>query len=168
MITPQLEEKVEKIIKSFGFELYDMVFLKENKNDILRISLAARQGDNEGSESNGSNSEGKGKDAAKKQVTLDACQEISEALSPLLDVEIPQERAYFLEVSSPGVERVLKTPRHFALSLGLLVAVRLEDKQEFEGVLVGFENDEAVFEVAGEPRSYKLGALKKVKTILEW
>ena len=171
MITPQLEEKVEKIIKSFGFELYDMVFLKENKNDILRISLAARQGDSEanaGGESNGGNSDGKGKDAAKKQVTLDVCQEISEALSPLLDVEIPQEKAYFLEVSSPGVERVLKTPRHFALSLGLLVAVRLEDKQEFEGVLVGFENDEAVFEVAGEPKSYKLGALKKVKTILEW
>ena len=169
MITPQLEEKVEKIIKSFGFELYDMVFLKENKNDILRISLATRQGDSEanvGSESNGGNSEQK--DVAKKQVTLDVCQEISEALSPLLDVEIPQERAYFLEVSSPGVERVLKTPRHFALSLGLLVAVRLEDKQEFEGVLVEFENDEAVFELEGQRRSYKLSALKKVKTILEW
>lgn len=145
MITQALQERIQKIIQSFGFELYDILFLKENKNDILRISIASND----------------------KQVTLDICQEISEVISPLLDVEITQDTPYFLEVSSPGVERVLKTPRHFMLSLNQKVLVRLAE-EEFEGVLLSFEGDVATFLCDGQKKSYPLQHIKKAKTLLEW
>ncbi len=146
MLTQALQEKIQKIIQSFGFELYDIAFLKENKNDILRISIASNQ----------------------KQVSLDICQEISEAVSPLLDVEIPQCDSYFLEVSSPGVERNLKQPQHFALSLHQKVLVRLDNKEEFEGILVDFGENCATFLCDGIQKKVMLEHIKKAKTILEW
>ncbi|WP_104697131.1 MULTISPECIES: ribosome maturation factor RimP [unclassified Helicobacter] len=146
MITQELEQKIEKIVQSFGFELYDIAFLKENKNDILRISVASN----------------------KKQVTLDVCQEISEVISPLVDVYISDDKPYYLEVSSPGIERVLKTPKHFMLSLGCKVLVRLKDGREFEAILEGFGEDGVLFKNDDAEELISLDSLKKVKTILEW
>lgn len=146
MITQELEHKIEKVIRGFGFELYDIGFLKENKSDILRVSIASNE----------------------KQVTLNLCQEISEIISPLIDVYINDDKPYYLEVSSPGVERVLKTARHFALSLGCKVFVRLKDGREFEGILEDFNNGEALFQVDNAKELISLDHLKKVKTILEW
>lgn len=146
MISLELEQKIEKVIQGFGFELYDISFLKENKNDIFRISIASNT----------------------KRVTLDVCQEISEVLSPLLDVYIRDDKPYFMEVSSPGVERILKTSKHFSLSLNQKVLVRLDNKEEFEAILKDFDKDNALFEVNGIEQQYPIDRLKKVKTILEW
>lgn len=146
MVSLELEQKIEKVIQSFGFELYDISFLKENKNDIFRISIASNT----------------------KRVTLDVCQEISEVLSPLLDVYIRDDKPYFMEVSSPGIERILKTPRHFSLSLNQKVLVRLDNKEEFEAILKDLNDDKVTFEIDGVNQQYPFDRLKKVKTILEW
>ncbi|RDU74608.1 ribosome maturation factor [Helicobacter anseris] len=146
MVSLELEQKIEKVIQSFGFELYDISFLKENKNDIFRISIASNT----------------------KRVTLDVCQEISEVLSPLLDVYIRDDKPYFMEVSSPGIERILKTPRHFSLSLNQKVLVRLDNKEEFEAILKDLNDDNVTFEIDGVNQQYPFDRLKKVKTILEW
>lgn len=146
MITQELENKIEKLIQSLGYELYDAAFLKENKNDILRISIFSKD----------------------KKITLDMCQEVSEILSPLLDVELADEKSYYLEVSSPGVERVLKTPKHFLYSLGEKVRVRLGNKEEFEAILKNYQDDIAIFDLNGEEKRIALLDIKKVKTILEW
>ncbi|CBG39441.1 ribosome maturation factor RimP [Helicobacter mustelae] len=147
MISQELQERIENLIQSLGYTLYDIVFLKENQSDILRISITH----------------------ADQPITLDACQMVSEALSPLLDVALSDQKSYFLEVSSPGVERILKTPRHFALSLHTRVRVRLEDKSEFEAVLLEAKEEHATFLLDdGVKQSHPYAALKKVKTILEW
>lgn len=146
MVSLELEQKIEKVIQGFGFELYDISFLKENKNDIFRISIASNT----------------------KRVTLDVCQEISEVLSPLLDVYIRDDKPYFMEVSSPGIERILKTPRHFSLSLNQKVLVRLDNKEEFEAILKDLNDDNVTFEIDGVNQQYPFDRLKKVKTILEW
>lgn len=146
MVSLELEQKIEKVIQGFGFELYDISFLKENKNDIFRISIASNT----------------------KRVTLDVCQEISEVLSPLLDVYIRDDKPYFMEVSSPGIERILKTPRHFSLSLNQKVLVRLDNKEEFEAILKDLNDDKVTFEIDGVNQQYPFDRLKKVKTILEW
>lgn len=146
MVSLELEQKIEKVIQGFGFELYDISFLKENKNDIFRISIASNT----------------------KRVTLDVCQEISEVLSPLLDVYIRDDKPYFMEVSSPGIERILKTPRHFSLSLNQKVLVRLDNKEEFEAILKDLNDSNVTFEIDGVNQQYPFDRLKKVKTILEW
>nr|WP_269843749.1 ribosome maturation factor RimP [Helicobacter anatolicus] len=146
MITQELENKIERMIESLGYVLYDIAFLKENDSHILRISITNKE----------------------NKITLDMCQEVSEVLSPLLDVEILDEKSYFLEVSSPGVERILKTSRHFLLSLNQKVQVRLDNKEEFEAILKDYQDEKVVFEINGDTKSFDLKALKKVKTILEW
>ncbi|HRE91042.1 MAG TPA: ribosome maturation factor RimP [Myxococcota bacterium] len=59
-----------------------------------------------------------------EEVSIDDCTRLSRELSPLLDVEDIIPTAYTLEVTSPGVNRVLKTPRHFRLAIGCDVRVK--------------------------------------------
>ncbi|WP_095332898.1 ribosome maturation factor RimP [Helicobacter sp. 11S02596-1] len=142
----ELEDKLEQVIKSKDCELYSIDLLKENNSHILRVSIVAK---NTGT-------------------TLDICQEISELISPLLDVYDPISSKYTLEVSSPGVERVLKTPRHFLHSIGEEVSVKTFEKEEFEGILKYADEKGVVFETSEGERAFSFEALKKVKTIFEF
>lgn len=98
-----IERDLEEAIVSCGCRLYDIALLKENENLVLRISIMKDGG-----------------------VSLDDCALVSESISPLLDVKDVIKDAYMLEVSSPGIERALKNPRHFMLSCGEVVQVRLQ------------------------------------------
>lgn len=141
MISLALEEKLAKYIKSCDCELYDIVMTKEFSQDILRIYITSKEG-----------------------ITLDKCQEVSNLISPLLDVEDPIASKYILEVSSPGIERVLKKPSHFALSIGERVEVKMMDKTILEGILQ--ESDEGGFVIDNQKIPYS--QTKKVKTIFQW
>ncbi len=154
--------ELESIIHSCGCELYDIARIKENENDILRISIIAKDG----------------------QTTLDKCQLVSENISPFLDVKDIALESYVLEVSSPGIERVLKTPRHFKLSIGEKVHVKLDDKSEFEAIIDSANDKEVGFLLSDEDtkltkdkksipqniqkKSFAYSQLKKVKTIFDW
>ncbi|PAF49264.1 ribosome maturation factor [Helicobacter sp. 12S02232-10] len=142
----ELEDKLEQMIQTLGCELYDISFLKENNIDILRVSIMAKNGN----------------------TTLDVCQEVSELISPLLDVYDPISMKYTLEVSSPGVERLLKTTRHFRHSIGEEVFVKTMDKEEFEAILKSADDKGAVFETEAGEKFYPFEDLKKVKTIFRW
>ena len=87
-------------------------------------------------------------------VTLDDCQRVSEQIGALLDVEDPLPGSYVLEVSSPGFDRRLRTPAHFARFGGEQVKVELKDAREgrrkFTGRLAGVEDGAVVLEVEGE------------------
>ena len=73
LISQELQAKIQKLVESFGCKIYDITTLKENENQILRISITK-----------------------KPSVSLDDCQEVSLSLSPLLDVEIPNFEKYYL------------------------------------------------------------------------
>ncbi|RDU69952.1 ribosome maturation factor RimP [Helicobacter cholecystus] len=141
MITPDLEEKLNKYIQSCGCELYDVVMLKEFNQDILRVFITSKEG-----------------------ITLNQCQEVSELISPLLDVEEPIASNYILEVSSPGIERVLKKPQHFKFSIGERIEVKRMDKTILEGMLEA--SDEEGFVINGEKIPYS--QTKRVKTLFQW
>lgn len=97
-LAPDLEIKIKILIESLGFTLYDIFNIKENENQILRICITKSNREDSAS------------------VTLEDCQEVSLALSPLLDVEMPNSEKYFLEVSSPELNarleplHIIKTP----------------------------------------------------------
>lgn len=149
MLPPNLEEKIKVLVESLGFDLYDVLTLKENENQILRICIT-------------SNNSSKG-------VNLDDCQEVSLALSPLLDVEMPDFERYYLEVSSPGVERVLKTLAHYQGAVGEFVKIKTFQetggKKEFKGKLVRVDDNLLTLENSIE---IPLNAIKKAQTYFKW
>jgi ribosome maturation factor RimP len=90
-------------------------------------------------------------------VSLDDCTSVSRAVSAALDVEDPLQGAYDLEVSSPGLDRPLRTPDHFQKYAGEKVRVKafgpipeLENRKTFVGILGGFEDGRALVEVDGK------------------
>ena len=80
-------------------------------------------------------------------MTIEDCETISRALSPVLDVANPIERAYRLEISSPGVDRALVRRSDFARNCGHTVkiemAVAVAGRRRFRGLLLGLEGDAA-------------------------
>lgn len=146
-LAPDLENKIKLLVESLGFALYDILNVKENENQILRICIT--------------------KPDTKKgnTITLEDCQEVSLALSPLLDVEMPDSKKYFLEVSSPGIERTLKTPIHYQSAIGEFVRVKTIDKKEFRGKLLQVDENILMLE---NNQTIPLDSIKKAQTYFEW
>ena len=114
----ELTQKIAAIVQSHGCELYEITMPKENGRQIFRVCITKENG-----------------------VGLAECEAISEVLSPLLDVEDPIKGEYFLEVSSPGIERTLKTPAHYRGAIGEMVALKLTDKSNKKGKLCAVSED---------------------------
>lgn len=159
MIDPALESQIANLAQSMGFVLYDIVWVKENEQNILRVSLT-KPHDNP-----------KHTIKPRPAISLDECALFSTALSPLLDVALEHSQAYHLEVSSPGLERTLKKPQHFTLSLGEEVSVTLKDKGAggknvvLEGILRTYDEESITLE---GHTPIPLTQLKKVKTIFRF
>jgi ribosome maturation factor RimP len=90
-------------------------------------------------------------------VSLDDCTAFSRAVSTALDVEDPIEGTYDLEVSSPGLDRPLKTPEHFQKFLGSKVRVKTfgpvpecENRRTFLGILQSYDKGIIAIEVDGK------------------
>jgi ribosome maturation factor RimP len=89
-------------------------------------------------------------------VSLEDCTAVSRAVSAALDVEDPIESRYELEVSSPGLDRPLRTPEHFVQFAGQSVRIKTYgpvaeagNRKTFVGKLVGFEDGRVAVEVDG-------------------
>ena len=80
-------------------------------------------------------------------MTIDDCETVSRALSPVLDVADPIDRAYRLEISSPGLDRPLVRrsdfERHVGSTVKVEMAVAVEGRRRFRGALVGTEGEAA-------------------------
>lgn len=161
-ISPALEHQIKILVESFGLALYDIVSLKENENQILRVYITKLQNHKESKNTFG--------------ITLQECEEVSLALSPLLDVEVPNSKKYFLEVSSPGLERTLKTQAHYKSAIGELIRVKTIDKKEFKGKLLEVSEESLTIEMQGNtkkeaqmiPQTIPLNSIKKAQTYFEW
>lgn len=141
MIDSELESQITKIVEKNGYFLYDIEVLRENDAHILRISITSKNGINHSD-----------------------CQKINDLISPLVDVYNPIESAYFLEISSPGIERILKNPNHFKLSMGDKIEIKLLDKTKITGIL-GKSDDEGFYL---DSAYYKYSDIKKAKSVFLW
>jgi len=83
-------------------------------------------------------------------MTIDDCELVSRTLSPVLDVEDPIDRAYHLEVSSPGIDRLLVRRSDFVTWAGHVAKIEtsamLNDRKRFRGRLAGLEGEDVVLE----------------------
>jgi ribosome maturation factor RimP len=116
------EAFLQPILDELHLELVDIEYVKEGTNWFLRVYI-----DKDGG------------------VDISECGEVSELLSEKLDEADPIKEAYFLEVSSPGVERPLKTRKDFENNLGKNVFIKLyepiDGNKTYEGILESFMED---------------------------
>ena len=107
-------------------------------------------------------------------VDLDTVAEVSEEISRGLDLRDPIPGRYTLEVSSPGLERTLRAPEHFALSVGKQVTVKTREVlygngHRIDGKLVGADEEAVQLAVGDEAEvAVPYDAIKSARTVFEW
>ena len=105
-------------------------------------------------------------------VSLDECEAVSRALSTVLDEADPIQQNYYLEVSSPGIERKLKTKEHFDRYIGETIDIGLykaiNKSKQLTGKLISFEDDVITVEVDGESFELPLKETTGVKLHFEF
>jgi Uncharacterized protein conserved in bacteria len=131
-IVAQVEKIAQPVAQQLNLQLWDIEYVKEGASWFLRFYI-----DKEGG------------------VSLDDCEAFSRAVDGPLDEADPIDQQYYLEVSSPGIERELKKDWHFQSQLGKPVRIRLirpatNGSRELTGNLVSFDGSEIILENDGE------------------
>ena len=147
----KIEEKVENLVKepieNIGYELYDVEYSKEGKDYYLRIFIDKDDG-----------------------IDLDDCEKVNDAISDILDEADYIKEQYFLEVSSPGVERLLRKDKHLEQNIGKEIDVKLfkkdeNGKKEYQGILKQFDNEIIELE---ENIKIERKNISQIRTIYHW
>jgi len=127
----QLQEMLEPVAQSMGFELWGIEYLSQGKDSILRIYIDGENG-----------------------VSVDDCALMSHQASGILDVEETISGTYSLEVSSPGLDRLLFKLEHYQAYVGQVLRIKLrmpfDGRRNFKGQLKGVEEEDIVIEVDNE------------------
>lgn len=148
-----IEEKVEKLIESkvnnIGYELYDVEYAKEGKDYFLRIFI-----DKDGG------------------INLDDCEKVNNEITDLLDEADYIKEQYFLEVSSPGIERILRKDKHLQSGIGKEVEVKLFKKdqnnnKQYIGILKSFDSQTLTIETQ-EEITIERKDIAQIKEVYNW
>ncbi len=146
-----IEEKVESLIKpkieNIGYELYDVEYSKEGKNYFLRVFIDKPEG-----------------------IDLTDCEKVNDEINDVLDEANYIKEQYFLEVSSPGIERILRKDKHLEKNIGTEINVKLFKKdengnKEYQGILQSFNENEIELE---EDIKIERKNIAQIKTIYHW
>lgn len=138
----------EPVAQELGLILWDVEFVKEGARQVLRITIDTEEG-----------------------VTIEDCERMHRAMDPILDDADPIDTAYDLEVSSPGIERELRTDFHLQACEGFDVELRLfapqNGKKVYTGILAGIgENGEILLDVGqASPLTFARDGVAKIKTV---
>lgn len=147
-----LEQRIEEIIgptlEDMGFEVVRVLLSGDQR---LKLQIMAEPLDG-------------------RMMTVDHCADISRAVSALLDVEDPIDRAYTLEVSSPGIDRPLVKPRDFERFAGFEARVEMDQaidgRRRFKGRLQGYADDQIVIDVEGMETRLPFSDMRRAKLLL--
>lgn len=119
-IEEKVENLLEKTINDLGYSLYDVEYAKEAKNYFLRIFIDKDTG-----------------------IDLNDCEKVNNEITDLLDEADYIKEQYFLEVSSPGIERILRKEKHLKQNIGVEIEVNLfksvDGKKQMIGILEKYD-----------------------------
>lgn len=153
-----LEEKVESLIKekieNLGYKLYDVQYVKEGQNYYLRVFIEKEN----------------------ETINLNDCEKVNNGINELLDKADYIKEQYFLEVSSTGLEKLLRKDSHLQENIGNEVQVSLykpieilEKKQkEFIGTIINFNDNEINFKIDNKEITIDRKSISQIKTIFDW
>ena len=150
MVERDVEALVAPVVERAGLEVWEVSFRREQGRRVLRVMV-----DRDGG------------------VDLDTIAEVSERLSRRLDLEgFAGDRAYSLEVSSPGLERSLRSPRHFERSVGQRVRVKTAEpiggRRVHEGALVSADAEAIVIASEGGELRVPYAGIASARTVFAW
>lgn len=158
-----IEEKIENLIKStienIGYKLYDVQYVKEGQNYFLRVFIEKE-------------------DAS---VDLNDCEKVNDAINDLLDTADYIKDQYFLEVSSTGLERVLRRDKHLIDNIGnevkvnLFTSIEIESNKknkkikELQGILKGVDENNITLKINNnEILKIERRNISLIKTVFDW
>ncbi len=149
-IESKVEVLLEPIITNLGYDLYDVRYEKEGKDYYLRIIIDKPEG-----------------------IDINDCETVNNNINDVLDEADYIKEQYFLEVSSPGLERVLRKPNHFLSQIGNEISIKLfkpiEKKKEFIGILEEFNiQDGITLKIDNTTMKIDLKDIAVAKTIFNW
>ena len=149
----KIEEKVEQLVKEpiekLGYNLYDVEYAKEGPNYYLRVYIDKANG-----------------------IDLNDCEKVSNEINEILDKADYIKEQYYLEVSSPGIERRLRKDKHLEQNISKNVEIKLfkkdnNGKKEYTGKLKAFNQEEIIIETDKEIAIERKN-IAQIKTIYEW
>ena len=139
----QVRAIAERVAASRGLEIWDIQSRRETTGHVVRVFI-----DRPGPAA-----------TPEESVSIEDCAEVNRELSTILDVEDPLPYAYTLEVSSPGLDRPLRTPEDYQRFAGrwakVVVREAVDNQKAFEGRLRGLDGDTVLFE-APNGRQHRL------------
>ena len=147
----KIEEKVESLVKekirNIGYELYDVIYTKEGSNKILRIVIDSENG-----------------------ISLDDCEKVNNEIKEIIDDANPIEEQYFLEISSPGIERLLRKDWQLKKFKGAEVNIKLfkkdeNGKKEYTGTLGEITETDLQVEVEERIITIDRKIISQIKTV---
>ena len=162
----EVGDLVRPVVEAAGLELWEVSFGREGGRRILRVTVDRARGD----ERAGGRA---GRDRNDGGVDLDTIAATAQRLSRRLDLEgFEQDRPYELEVSSPGLERPLREPRHFERSVGQQVRVKtvepVDGRRVHEGALVSADAEAIVIASDGGELRVPYDGIASARTVFGW
>ena len=152
-IEERIENLIQKPIEDLGYSLYDVQYAKEGQNYFLRIFIEKEEG----------------------TIDLNDCEKVNNGINDILDTADYIKEQYFLEVSSTGVEKVLRKDKHLQANLGNEVEIKLfkpvEKQKEFIGILKSFNENEIDLQI--DDGAQKIITINRkdisvIKTVFDW
>ncbi len=144
-----VEELLTPFLEEHELELYDVEFSKEGGERVLRVYVDHENG-----------------------VSTDHCKLVSDFLNSELDKEDPITDAYLLEVSSPGIERVLTREWHYERAIGKTVKASLykafEGSKTIEGELSGVTGEELIIKVENKELNVPRNLISKIRLVFNF
>ena len=149
-IAERVEALVAPCITELGYRIWDVEYVKEGAEWYLRVTLDSDDG-----------------------IDIDDCEKVSRAINPIIDEADPIEYFYYLEVSSPGLERVLRKSEHFEASIGSEVEIRLfapdeNKKKSYVGILSAYDEETLTIEVDQASQKIPMSKISKVQTVFDF
>lgn len=149
-IASKTAELVTQAITAAGYAIWDIEYFKEGADYNLRITIDSPSG-----------------------ITLDDCEKVHMIADKLLDEADFIESSYNLQVSSPGIERVLKKPEHYAAMAGASAEIKLfaadeRGRKTYTGKIKGFEDGNVTLECADGAFTLPYDKISKAKTIYDF
>jgi ribosome maturation factor RimP len=163
-VAAQVRDIAARVAGSSGLEIFDVQLRREATGWVLRIVIDRPDGIDSSAIRAG---------APGESIGIDECERVSRDLSAVLDVEDVWDRAYTLEVSSPGLDRPLRKPGDYQRFAGrlakLVVAPPIDGQGHFAGRLVGLEGTDVVITVeGGKTRRIPLSSISRARLVVEF
>lgn len=148
-----IEERVETLVKpkieKLGYKLYDVEYAKEGRDYFLRIYIENETG-----------------------ISLTDCEKVTNEINEMLDKADYIKEGYFLEVSSTGIEKVLRKDAHLSENIGTEIEVKLfkpvDNQKSLIGILSKFDKEKIYINIGAEEKGVERKQIAQIKTKYNW